>query len=123
MTCIFSWQGKSGDRGIDFKMKSIESRESNENSRGFHVGLSATLGVAAGKTCIFSTRGKSRDRGIEYVQKVLYWIQGELPQTVSKARPAVTMATAWHPRGIKVDESERGEHEEMTSQLDKLDER
>ena len=31
------------------------------------------------------------------------------------------MATGWHPRGIKVDESERGEHEEMTSQLDKLD--
>ena len=31
------------------------------------------------------------------------------------------MATAWHPRGIKVDESERGGHEEMTSELDKLD--
>ena len=31
------------------------------------------------------------------------------------------MATAWHPRGIKFDESERGGHEEMTSQLDKLD--
>ena len=25
-----------------------------------------------------------------------------------------------HPRGIRVDESERGEHEEMTSCLDKL---
>ena len=31
------------------------------------------------------------------------------------------MATAWHPRGIKVDESERGGHEEMTSQVNKLD--
>ena len=30
------------------------------------------------------------------------------------------MTTVWHPRGIKVDESERGEHEEMTSYLDKL---
>ena len=47
-------------------------------------------------------------------------MQRELPQTVSKVRPAVTMATAWHPRGIRVDESERGKHEEMTSYLDKL---
>ena len=73
---------------------------------------------SSGGKDVFSRRGKSRDREKKESKNhpiESRGIQRELPQTVSKVRPAVTMATAWHPRGIKVDESERGGHEEMTS--------
>ena len=75
------------------------------------------------KYCIHEDYVVSRDWPRNRVEKWSYRIRGierELPQTVSKARPAVTMATAWYSRGIRVDESERGKHGEMTSYLDKL---
>ena len=71
---------------------------------------------SGGKDLYFFETGKSRDRGESKNDPIeSRGIERELPQTVSKARPAVTVATAWDPRGIRVDESERGGHEEMTS--------